>query len=310
MTQKNSVNRFFIWGLAMGALLLSAVNVVAQQEWSYTQYQFNLYDANSAYAGSHQTMSIALRHRSQWIGLEGAPATDQLSLHAPIAAGRMGVGFRVVSDRIGARRQQMVKGSASYRLRLYNGHLSMGITGGLLRNSIDRTDLTVYDMNDAQLVQLGDARLTPVVGAAIMYSSQRMFFGVESGALNTSPLASEPGALARMYRRANAIAGYIQPIGESDLLEISAQVKWSEGAILQSELNVQYLFRNKCWFGGGYRWNSAWQLLGAWMINDQLRIGLSYDNTAGKLMNCNQSSAELFVGYTLQKRTAGSVRYF
>ncbi len=43
----------------------------AQQDWLNTQYMFNLFDINSAYAGNHRTPSIALRHRSQWLGMEG-----------------------------------------------------------------------------------------------------------------------------------------------------------------------------------------------------------------------------------------------
>ena len=294
---------------ALLAFALSCVSI-AQQEWSYTQYQFNLFDANSAYAGNHNTLSMAVRHRSQWIGLEGAPVTDQFSVHTPLAGNRIGVGFRVVSDRIGARLQQMAKGAAAYRMNVLGGSLSFAITGGILRSAIDRAELNAADMNDAQLNQLGPAYVTPVVGAACMFTSKRVFAGVESGTLNTTSMNSSSGSLARLYRNMNAVAGYIQPIGEKDLIEISTQIKWSESAQWQAEFNAFYLYRNKYWFGGGYRLGSAWQLLASWMVNEQFRIGLSYDNTAGRLLNSNQSSAELFLGYTLHKRAAGSVRYF
>ncbi len=297
-------------GLTMLVIWLTAGSAYAQQEWSYTHYQFNLYDANSAYAGNHQTLSMAVRHRSQWIGLEGAPATDQVSLHAPVAGNRLGVGFRVVSDRIGARRQQLAKASVAYKLSLLNGQLAFGISGGMLRGSIERSELIAFDTNDAQLLQMGAARVTPVIGAAFMYNSKRMFFGVESGVLNQSSISASAGSLARLYRNLNVVGGYIQPIGDTDLLEISSQVKWSESMQWQVELNAQYLYRNKCWLGGGYRLQTAWQMLAAWMVNDHLRIGLSYDNAIGRIMTCNQSSAELFLGYTLQKRSPGSARYF
>ena len=292
------------------ALNLGFGNLNAQQEWSYTQYQFNLYDANSAYAGNHQTLSMAVRHRSQWIGMEGAPVTDQLSVHAPLAGNRLGVGFRVVSDRIGARKQQLFKTSAAYKIETLGGQIAVGITAGLLRSSIERSDLTAFDMNDAQLMQLGVAQVTPVVGAAFFYSAKRVFFGAETGSLNRPSMSDAEGSLARLYRNANAVAGYMQPVGESDLLEVSTQIKWSEGQQWHSEINAQYLYRNKFRLGAGYRLGSAWQMLFSWMVNEQLRIGMSYDNTLGSRMTCNQSSAELFIGYTLHKRTAGAVRYF
>lgn len=293
---------------SMAAFLCS--DVVAQQEWSYTQYQFNLFDANSAYAGSHQTLSVSLRHRSQWIGMEGAPTTDQISVHAPLAGNRLGVGLRIVSDRIGARKQQLMKTSVAYKLKGLNGQFAFGLTAGMLRNSIERNELNVYDVQDAQLAELGIAQLTPVIGAAVIYSSPRYFLGAESGFINRTSLTDSEGSLARIYRNANAIAGWINPIGENDLLEISAQVKWTEGNLWQTEINAQYLYKNRVWVGGGYRIGSAWQMLAAWSVNEQFRVGLSYDNTTGKLINCNQSSAELFLGYTLHKRIAGAVRYF
>jgi len=296
--------------LTVLAVCLFSGTASAQQEWSHTQYQFNLYDANSAYAGNHQTLSMAVRHRSQWIGLEGAPTTDHVSLHAPLAGNRLGIGLRLVSDRLGARRQQVAKASIAYKLPLLNGQLAFGITGGILRGSIERSELIAFDSNDAQLLQMGAARVTPVVGAAVLFTSKRMFFGLESGALNRTSISASSGSLARLYRSFNAVAGYMLPIGESDLLEVSSQVKWSEGMQWQAELNAQYLYRNKCWLGAGYRFESAWQMLAAWMVNDHLRIGLSYDNSIGKLMNCNQSSAELFLGYTLHKRAPGAIRYF
>jgi type IX secretion system PorP/SprF family membrane protein len=292
------------------ALNLGFSNLNAQQEWAYTQYQFNLYDANSAYAGNHQTFSMAVRHRSQWIGMDGAPVTEQLSIHAPLAGNRLGVGFRVVSDRIGARKQQLFKSSAAYKIETMRGQLAVAITAGLLRSSIERSDLTAFDMNDAQLMQLGVAQITPVVGAAFFFTTKRVFVGAETGSLNKASLSEAEGSLARLYRNANILAGLMQPIGESDALEVSTQVKWSEGQQWQSEINAQYLYRNKFRIGAGYRVGAAWQMLFSWMVNEQFRIGMSYDNALGKRMNANQSSAELFLGYTLHKRTAGAVRYF
>ena len=292
------------------AVVLGSQCVLAQQEWSYTQYQFNLFDANSAYAGDHQTLSASLRHRSQWIGMEGAPATDQLTLHTPLLRNHLGAGIRIVSDRIGARRQQSAKLSAAYKLKLHNARLSLAITGGMLRQYWDRNELQASDLNDAQLLQMNDAHLAPQLGAAVMYTSTRFFAGIGANSLNGVAMRSTSSSLARLYYNMNAVAGYIHPVSETDLLEISTQWKFSEGNIWQAEVNAQYLYRNKCWFGGGYRFESAWQVHGAWMVNELLRVGLSYDNTLGRVINRNQSSAELFLGYTLQKRAPGAVRYF
>jgi len=174
--------------------IVSLTHTQAQQEWSYTQYQFNLYDANSAYAGNHQTLSMSARHRAQWIGMEGAPVTDQISVHAPLAGNRIGVGMRIVTDKIGARRQQLFKTSVAYKVSTASGQIALGITAGLLRSAIERQDLNAFDMNDAQLAQMGVAHVTPVFGAAFLYSSHRFFIGAESGSFCTTLSQCEFGS--------------------------------------------------------------------------------------------------------------------
>ncbi|MBQ4805838.1 type IX secretion system membrane protein PorP/SprF, partial [Aquimarina sp. MMG015] len=55
----------------------------AQQDAQYTQYMYNTISVNPAYAGSRGVMSIMGLHRSQWVGLDGAPRTQTLTLNTP-----------------------------------------------------------------------------------------------------------------------------------------------------------------------------------------------------------------------------------
>ncbi|WP_282166090.1 type IX secretion system membrane protein PorP/SprF, partial [Cellulophaga baltica] len=55
---------------------------------------------NPAYAGSRGVLSIAALHRSQWVGLDGAPTTQTLNLHTPVSR-RVGLGLSIVNDEIG-----------------------------------------------------------------------------------------------------------------------------------------------------------------------------------------------------------------
>lgn len=64
------------------AMLLSNT-VQSQQDAQYTQYMYNTVSVNPGYAGSRGHISIAALHRSQWVGLDGAPTTQTLNLHSP-----------------------------------------------------------------------------------------------------------------------------------------------------------------------------------------------------------------------------------
>ncbi|NBL65226.1 type IX secretion system membrane protein PorP/SprF, partial [Flavobacterium sp. NST-5] len=73
----------------------------AQQDAQYTQYMYNTININPAYAGSRGAMSFFGLHRTQWVGLDGAPTTNAFSMNTPINNTNLGLGLSFVNDRIG-----------------------------------------------------------------------------------------------------------------------------------------------------------------------------------------------------------------
>src|SRR5687768_16528839 len=64
--------------------LFTYSNLAAQQKAMYTQYMFNGLALNPAYSATDDALSISCLFRQQWVGLEGAPNTQTVSLHSPI----------------------------------------------------------------------------------------------------------------------------------------------------------------------------------------------------------------------------------
>jgi hypothetical protein len=58
---------------------------------------YNTVNVNPAYAGSRGVMSAFLLHRTQWVGLDGAPVTNDFSIHTPINNSNLGIGLSVVT---------------------------------------------------------------------------------------------------------------------------------------------------------------------------------------------------------------------
>ena len=87
--------------ILLGALVfLSSMNINAQQDPQFTDYMFNTLTVNSAYAGSRDHFTATVLHRSQWVGLDGAPTTQSFSIDSPVGK-NVGLGFSVVNDRLG-----------------------------------------------------------------------------------------------------------------------------------------------------------------------------------------------------------------
>jgi len=304
------VASFCMRAIMVVMISMSALNISAQQEWNYSQYLFNLYDINSAYAGNHNTMSFALRHRSQWIGLEGSPSTQQFSLHTPMMNGKLGVGLKMNMDQIGARTQQSGRLSVAYRLKLASGTLSMGVAGGVIRQSIDRNKLHSADEQDVVLQGLNSPAITPVADFSVFYSTKKFYAGVDCGRINRSPFGFSENSIARLYYNASLVAGYMKRVGDDNMIQLSGLYKYSEGKLWQAELNLLYLYRNKAWFGAGYRLQCCFQVFACANISEHFRLGLSYDLADGEMRSSNDGSAEIFLGYTLKNRSGKSVRYF
>ncbi len=64
--------------------IVSSLVSNAQQDAQASMYFFNPLNYNPAYAGTRGSLNLTAVHRSQWVGWEGAPRTQFLSIHAPI----------------------------------------------------------------------------------------------------------------------------------------------------------------------------------------------------------------------------------
>ena len=115
-------------------LLLVGVGIFtsnAQQDAQYTQYMYNTISVNPAYAGSRGVMSIVGLHRSQWVGLDGAPRTQTISAHTPLNRSKVGLGLNVTNDEIGPSTETYFDGIVSYTINTsYRGKLSFGLKAG------------------------------------------------------------------------------------------------------------------------------------------------------------------------------------
>jgi type IX secretion system PorP/SprF family membrane protein len=73
-------------------IFVAAGDIYAQQDALYSQYMFNPFAINPAYAGSRNSYSAVLLHRSQWVGMPGAPTTQSFAVHAPAAKSGIAMG--------------------------------------------------------------------------------------------------------------------------------------------------------------------------------------------------------------------------
>ncbi|HNR56801.1 MAG TPA: PorP/SprF family type IX secretion system membrane protein, partial [Flavobacteriales bacterium] len=86
-----------------------------------SQYLFNGLVINPAYAGSRDALAANLTYRHQWVGFDGAPVTQMVSVHSPLGRRKLGAGLLVYNDRIGVSQETGVFTNHAYRIRFRNG---------------------------------------------------------------------------------------------------------------------------------------------------------------------------------------------
>ncbi|MGB5652809.1 MAG: type IX secretion system membrane protein PorP/SprF, partial [Robiginitalea sp.] len=174
-------NQFFRSFCCLTFLFLAFLEGVwAQQDAQYTQYMYNTVSINPAYAGSRGHLSIAGLHRSQWVGLDGAPKTQTLNLHSPVGYRGVGLGFSVVNDQIGPTSETYFDADFSYTLQLSReSRLSFGLKASAHLLDIRFSELTLDPNNpDFTLQQDIQNRFSPNVGAGVYYHTEQFYAGI------------------------------------------------------------------------------------------------------------------------------------
>lgn len=288
--------------LIWGSIQLSQ----AQQDAQYTQYMYNTMAINPGYAGSRGVFSIAALHRSQWLGLDGAPTTQSLNLHSPVGK-RVGLGLSVVNDEIGNGTSQETNFDLAFSYAIpineQGAKLALGLNAGGQLFNLDFNKLRNYDPSVGPGVMNIDQKFTPNIGAGAFYYTNRFYAGLSvPHILETEHFDNSGSTMSYVAEeRMNwyLITGMVFDLNPKLKFKPAALFRAVEGAPLQADISANFLFNDKFRAGLAYRWDSAVSALVGLNVNNEFLIGLAYDRETTKLGNSsfNDGSFEIFVRY-------------
>jgi len=292
-------------------LFANTFAVFAQQDPQYTQYVYNPVVINPAYAGNRGVASITGLHRSQWVGLDGAPRTQSFSIHSPVGESKVGLGLSIVNDALGPQLETYIGVDFSYTIETSDsGRLSFGLKGGGHFLDVDFDRLNLLDPTDINFAQNIDNKFSPVVGVGLYYHTDNFYAGLSVPNLietNHFDEGNQPGSassLAEEQINYYAIVGYTFDLNENLVFKPSTLVRLIEGAPLQVDFTANFLVYEKLHLGAAYRWSAAVSGLVGFQVTDSTLIGLSYDRESTDLGNqvFNDGSFELFLRFELFKK--------
>ncbi|KDN56729.1 PorP/SprF family type IX secretion system membrane protein [Flavobacterium seoulense] len=288
-------------------LLLVMVSGFAQQDSQYTHYMYNTININPAYAGNRGVTSIFGLHRTQWVGLDGAPTTNAFSIHSPIQNSRLGIGVSFVNDKIGASDQNNIAADVSYTIPTSEEYdLSFGIKVSADLLNVDYTKLNRYDLNNPKFQNNIDNAFSPNVGAGVYYHSDKLYLGFSvPNFLSVKHFDDNDSSAFKERLHYYLMGGYVFDVSPSVKLKPSVLTKMVSGAPLQVDVAANVLLQEKFSLGLSWRWDAAATAMAGIQITDGLLVGYSYDFDTNSLKNYNSGSHEIFLRFELfniQKR--------
>lgn len=332
--------------LILLTLFLCSLNTVsqAQQDPMFTQYMFNPLPYNPAYAGATEALDILLLHRQQWVGINGAPMSQHLSIHSPMKIGKenqnAAIGAVIGHDQIGLSRTFSANGVFSYKLQLSNPkkvnrrvYLNIGLSGGVSFFSADYDELELDNINDPSFQNLQPSMWLPNFGAGLYLHSKMWYVGLSAPKLwtnnmrNRSAGESNNGPIAQEYRHYYFTVGGAIKLGENFAIRPSLLIK-NVGLFMASnakrdvaaptEFNVDlgFLIMKRFWIGASFRsaveafvgQTSSYDSVDFWLgmrLKSGLRFGLAYDYHLTSLQGPSVGSYEVMLGYDLNRAMPG-----
>ncbi|MCB0400667.1 MAG: type IX secretion system membrane protein PorP/SprF [Flavobacteriales bacterium] len=272
--------------LLVAILSLSSLVLSAQQSAHYSQYSFNNYGYNPAFAGTQKCLDFRLGTRLQWLGFEGAPVSTFAWGHTQIGrkhykgGGVHGVGAYIEQDDVHLTTRTTVKLGYAYHTKLSSKYrLGMGIFAGIQQYSTD--DVFGGETNpDPVLASAAGSvlRYPDIMPGLLLYSKSTYWsFSVNQLYFKNINLGQEEKQVNQYYFG----AGHKSVLGHWTVFK-SFLLKQNVMGPPALDLNMAWVYYEKLTFGLGYRVGES--AIGMIKFNlGKIGIGYAFDFPLNKL---------------------------
>lgn len=285
--------------IAVSCLLMTGFS---QQLPLYSQYMFNRLLLNPGVTGSTDVIELRLTARQQWVGIEKAPSTQIISGHLKLNNRTMGVGGVIFADRFGAESRIGLQGNYSYILPVFNeeANLAFGISFQVFQYQMDYTNFTSLDADDPILMHNKENSWLPESDFGLYLYSENYFAGISANQMIELPVKinGDQIELNSLVRHYHLIGGYKFAISGDFDLEPSTLLKGTFVSPFQADINLKGIYRDDYWLGFSYR-SSGDIIAMLGLTYSDFVFGFAYDFATSKLMQYQDGSFELMLGYNI-----------
>lgn len=292
---------------------MSAIASFGQYTPDYSQYMFNGLAINPAYTGSREALSTSLLYRKQWVNFEGAPQNITFSAHGPLKNEKIALGLFVTNESYPTSSNTGFYANYAYRININNAKLSFGLKAGIKSVTENFSDVSTLIGVDPAFEEAAGTSFLPNFGGGIYYYTDNYYVGISVPDFLETIKVGDSYTVQHNFSNYNyhLTGGYLLSISDNFKLKPSTLLKYQYGEI-QADLNNNFiLFNDRLWLGASYRLSKAVVGIIEVQVNNQLKVGYSYDYSLGDLSAYNDGSHEIFLRYEFKyKVETFNPRYF
>ncbi|MCL5130250.1 PorP/SprF family type IX secretion system membrane protein [Algibacter sp. L4_22] len=276
--------------IAIAILIGFAHCINAQQTPTFSEYNYNPFIINAAYAGLTKNTEFSMSNTGFFNQFEGSPISFSLSGHGSLNENKMGIGAAIIRDEIGITKSTSFFAAYSYKIffdfksnrpywQLYDtGVLSFGITAGLQQYQSNLTELGI--IGDPKFAQDINTSI-PTIGLSFLFNHASFYVGFSTPNVMGDSLASDKNlVLNSPYYGYFGYRIYNNRF-EDFMIKPNMLIKYEDGAPLQADFNVALSFKNKFEIGTGYRTSNSINFLAGIYLFNNMRAIYNY-NIANK----------------------------
>ena len=282
----------------------------AQQAPTYTQFVFNQYGSNPAYAGTNLGMEAVVGRRIQWLGFANAPVTSFGSFTYAWRKNfnykaKHAVGMYVEDDRPGLFSSKAAYISYSIHFKIFTGlNIAAGIFAGVKQVGISNV---LYDQNDPAINDLKSnttlVTIYPDIIPGIRLYNKKLYIDISVRQLYKNDLqqgnkqiGSPPTKLDATY---TIVVKRKIPLGNNTwMLTPAVKMQATYKSIPFVEANVMLFYNRRVGVGASLRGNSFASAILQVKFLKNLTAGFGYDYTINKLHTAAANSVEVMMSFT------------
>ena len=287
--------------IALFAILCSSA-LWAQQDVQFTQFANNKIFYNPGVTGAGDAICLSAAHRSQWVGFDNAPTTQNFSANIPLNFLHGGLALNFTNDMIGYFQDITVGVGYGYQMNLAGGTLGLGLRADFRnKNVTSGVWAPPQTMNDPSLVALGSTSMATDLSFGAYYQQETWYAGLSSTRLlETKDILNATGGSAnaqiRGQRHYYLMGGYNLDLENGIVLQPAVMVK-TDLVTTQLDINAAATYNNQIWGGVTYRVYDALAIMAGYQITKDLRATYSYDLTTSSLAKSSSGSHEIMMSY-------------